>query len=439
MNYIKIYEKKTKRSKEHFEKLQKLMPGGVSHNLRFYEPYPVFMVKGEGALIEDVDGNIYRDLWMGHYSHILGHNPAVVKKANREILDKGYHLGTVNPFETELAELITRNVPSIEMLRFCTSGTEATTYAIRLARAFTQKPVVVKIAGGWHGAGSELSKAVKYPYTNGINGIFEKIVDSTKFIFFNEIDKSYQVLKEFKNDIACIILEPVIGEGGFLPASKEFLTFLRDFTKKTGSLLIFDEVITGFRLGLGGAQKKYNIYPDLTTLGKIAGAGFNIGVVGGRSDILELASPFYKGEKKVLIGGGTFSAAPYTMRAGAEMLSYLEANNEEIYSELEKKGEYIRNKIGKFIEERNINAVVTGTASLYMIHFPFKKEDKIVYPSDIGGKTDIFKRENQFKVRLLNKGLHVMHGGGAVSTAHTFDDLDFIIEKTCETLVEMEK
>ena len=436
MNFIEEYEKKTPGSKKHYDKLKNFMPGGISHNLRYYEPYPVFMVKGEGSHIEDVDGNVYKDLWMGHYSHILGHNPRIIKSVNKNILENGSHLGTVNPYELELAELIIKNIPSVEMLRFCSSGTEATTYAIRLARAYTQKSIVVKIAGGWHGAGSELSKAIKYPYTNGINGIFEKIVDSTKFIFFNNIDESFKVLKEFKDNIACIILEPVIGEGGFLPANREFLLFLREISLLYKSLLIFDEIITGFRMSLGGAQKKFDVYPDLTTLGKIAGGGFNIGVVGGKRDIMELASPFYKGDDKVLIGGGTFSAAPYTMRAGYEMVKFLEENNSEVYSDLEKKGEYVRDSIRKYISEKNINAVVTGTASLYMIHFPFERGCNIEYPSDIGGKTDIYKRENEFKVRLLNKGIHVMHGGGAISYAHSYDDLDLIIEKTCEALSE---
>ncbi len=437
MNFIKEYEKKTRKSKENFLKLKKLMPGGVSHNLRYYEPYPVFMVKGEGADIEDVDGNVYKDLWMGHYSHILGHNPDIIKSVNKELLDKGSHLGTVNPYEMELSYLITKNIPSVEMLRFCSSGTEATTYAIRLARAFTQKSVVVKIAGGWHGAGSELAKAVKYPYQNGINGIFEKIVDLTKFIFFNKIDESYKILKKYKNDIACVILEPVIGEGGFLPAQKKFLDFLREETDKYGALLIFDEIITGFRVELSGAQGRYSINPDLTTLGKIAGGGFNIGIVGGRRNIMELASPFYKGKNKVLIGGGTFSAAPYTMRAGVEILRFLENKGSDFYSDLGAKGDYVRGKIGEFIVNNNINAVVTGTDSLYMIHFPFEKGAKIKTPADIGGKTDIYKRENEFKIRLLNKGLHVMHGGGAISYAHNESDLKFIVEKTCEVLDEM--
>ncbi len=439
MDYLEIYHKKTKNSKKLYDKLTNCMPGGISHNLRFYEPYPVVMTKGKGAKIFDVDENSYIDLWMGHYSHIAGHCPDFISEVNMATITDGTHLGTVNPYELNLAEKIIEHVPSIEKLRFCTSGTEANMYAIRLARGYTQKEFVIKMAGGWHGAGSELSRAIKYPYQNGISGIFKKIHNLTQFIFFNDIDRSYKVLKQLKNNIACIILEPVIGEGGFLPATVEFLQFLREECNKMGTLLIFDEVITGFRLGLGGAQEKFQVMPDLTTMGKIAGGGFNIGIVGGTAKIMDLSSPKYQGKNKVLIGGGTFSASPYTMRAGYEMLLYLEKHKDTIYNELNKKGNYVREKITEFIKNNNIKAAVTGTASLYMIHFPFEYGVEIISPEDIGGKTDIYKRENEFKVRLLNEGLHVMHGGGAISTSHSYNDLDFIIEKTCKVLGEMDK
>ncbi len=437
MEYLKIYESRTKTSKKIFEQLKNVMPGGVSHNLRFYKPYPVVMSKGKGSRIFDVDNNSYIDLWMGHYSHIAGHAPDFITEVNQSMIQDGTHLGTVNPYELELAEKIISHVPSIESLRFCTSGTEANMYAIRLSRGYTQKEIVVKMAGGWHGAGSELSRAIKYPYKNGVSGIFKKIHNLTQYIFFNDIDRSYKILKELNGNIACIILEPVIGEGGFLPANREFLQFLKEQSNKMGALLIFDEVITGFRLGLGGAQEKYNILPDLTTMGKIAGGGFNIGIVGGRADVMELASPEYKGKDKVLIGGGTFSATPYTMRAGYEMIRFLESKKDEIYDDINRKGEYVREKISEFIKSNKIKAAVTGTASLYMIHFPFDYNIKINSPEDIGGSTDINKRENEFKVRLLNEGLHVMHGGGAISYAHSYKDLDFIIDKTCKVLLEM--
>jgi glutamate-1-semialdehyde 2,1-aminomutase len=437
VHYSEIYENKTKNSKAIFNKLKNIMPGGISHNLRFYEPYPVVMTKGKGSEIFDVDDNVYKDLWMGHYSHIAGHAPDFITKANELTIPDGTHLGTVNPYELELAEKIKKHVPSIEMLRFCTSGTEANMYAIRLARGYTQKELVVKMAGGWHGAGSELSRAIKYPYQNGVSGIFKKIHNLTQYIYFNDIERSFEILQQFKDNIACIILEPVIGEGGFLPANIEFLHFLREQCSKMNSLLIFDEVITGFRLGLSGAQGKFNVIPDLTTMGKIAGGGFNIGIVGGKKEIMELSSPFYRGDNKVLIGGGTFSATPYTMRAGFEMIKFLENKKDEIFKELNEKGEYVRSRISDFILSNNINAVVTGTDSLYMIHFPYEKGVQIKTPEDIGAKTDIYKRENEFKVRLLNEGLHVMHGGGAISYAHSYEDLDFIIEKTCKVLDEM--
>ena len=437
MNYLKIYEKKTKSSKELYNKLKKIIPGGVSHNIRYYPPYPIFVEKCEGSKIFDIDGNEYIDLWMGHYSHILGHNSNVVKEAIDKIKLTGNHSGCVNPYEYKHAEIIKRLVPGVESLKFCASGTEATTYAIRLSRAFTKKDIVLKIAGGWHGAGSELTKAIKFPYTSkSSSGIPQELLNKTDYIFFNNIDKSYEIIKKYKNNIACIILEPVIGEGGFLPANREFLIFLRDITGELGSILIFDEIITGFRISSGGAQKKFQIIPDLTTMGKIAGGGFNIGIIGGKKEILDISGATFNGENKVLIGGGTFSETHYSSIAGYSVLNFL-SNNEKIYNELDLKGEYVRKNIKEYIEKNQINAVVTGTSSLYMIHFPYKFNDSILTPQDIGEKTDLKKREYEFKVRLLNEGIHVMHGGGAISYAHSYKDLDTIIEKTVKVLNEM--
>ena len=437
-DYIKNYLKKTKNSKKYFEKLNKYIIDSTSHNIRYYPPYPVFIEKCIGSKIYDVDGNEYIDLWMGHYSHILGHSPKILKEVNRETIEIGYHSGCVNPFELKLAEKISKLIPSVETLRFCTSGTEATTYAIRLSRAYTGKEIVLKIAGGWHGAGTELTKAIKYPYTKKMSsGIPKEISMKTDYIYFNDIERSYKTIKKHEKNIACIILEPVIGEGGFLPAERSYLEFLREISIKLKSVLIFDEIITGFRISINGAQGFFNILPDLTTLGKIAGGGFNIGVIGGKKEILQLAAPTYKGKNKVLIGGGTFSETPYSMRAGFAVLDFLEKNKNKIYPELNRMGDYIRNSINSFIEKNNINALITGIGSLYMIHFPYKKLKKIKGPQDIAAKTDIIKREHEFKIRMLNEGIHVMHGGGAISTAHTKEDIEKIIEKTCKVLKEM--
>ncbi len=437
MNYIEKYEKKTPTSKKLYLKQLNVMPGGVSHNIRYFPPYPLFIEKSCGSKVYDVDGNEYIDLWMGHYSNILGHNPPVVKEAVNILYDIGIHTGCVNPYELKLANKIIKLVPSAEMVKFCCSGTEATTYAIRLARAYTKKEIVLKIAGGWHGAGSELTKAIKFPYNNKMSsGIPEDLLKKTDYIFFNDIEKSFEVIKKYKNNLACIIIEPVIGEGGFLPANTDYLQFLRDITSELNTVLIFDEIITGFRISPGGAQYKYKIYPDLTTMGKIAGGGFNIGIIGGKKEILELSSPTYKENNKVLIGGGTFSETFYSSIAGYNVLDYLD-NNRKIYEELNKKGEYIRNKLKIFIDKNKIKAIVTGIGSLYMVHFPYK--DIVVNsPQDIGTNTDIFKRDYEFKVRMLNEGIYVMHGGGAISVSHTYEDLDKIIERTEKVLIEMD-
>ncbi len=438
MNYLKEYEKKTPTSKKLYLKQSIVMPGGVSHNIRYFPPYPLFLEKTNGSKVYDVDGNEYIDLWMGHYSNILGHNPLVIKDAIKKLYDIGVHSGCVNPYELKLADKIIKLVPSVEMVKFCCSGTEATTYAIRLSRAYTGKDVVLKIAGGWHGAGSELTKAIKFPYDSKVtSGIPEDFLSKTDYIFFNNIEKSFEIIKKYKDNLACIIIEPVIGEGGFLPANADYLRFLRDITKELDSVLIFDEIITGFRISLGGAQYKYQIYPDLTTMGKIAGGGFNIGIIGGKKEIMEISSPIYQNNNKVLIGGGTFSETFYASIAGYNVLNYLD-NNREIYEELDSKGEYVRSKLKEIIEKNKIKAIVTGSGSLYMLHFPYENNIVVNSPQDIGAKTDIYKRDYEFKVRMLNEGIYVMHGGGAISVSHTYEDLNKIIESTEKVLIEMD-
>ena len=441
-HFSDTYRLKTPLSEKLFKRAKEVMPGGISHNIHYFPPYPFFIKKTKGSKIWDVDGNEYIDLWMGNYTHILGHRPAVIVQAIEKQLKQGIHWGLVYKKQIEWAELIQELVPSAEMVRFCCSGTEATMYAVRLARAFTGKKIVLKIAGGWHGANPDLSLGIKMPYDREESlGLLPELQKYTKVIPFNDLSGSLKVIHQNKKDLAGIILEPIVGEGGFNPATKEYLQMLRSETKKLGAHLIFDEVISCFRVALGGAQERFNITPDLTTLGKIVGGGLPVGALVGKREILEKTSPEKKRNKweKILIGGGTFSAHPLTAAAGLAMLTYLKDHHQRVYPVLESKGKKVRKGMQEAFHREGVNAVVTGIGSLFQTHFPFQKGESLNSPHSIHRFTDIEKREIEFRVRMLSKGIHVMHGGGSLTLAHSDEDIEKIIKTTREVAKEMKK
>jgi glutamate-1-semialdehyde 2,1-aminomutase len=368
---------------------------------------------------------------MGNFTHILGHRPSVVVRAIEKQLKEGVHWGLVYKKQIEWAELVHELVPSAEMVRFCCSGTEATMYAVRLARGFTGKKTILKPAGGWHGANSDLSLGIKMPYERDESlGLLPALQRYAKVIPFNDLPGSLEIIHQNRKDLAGIILEPVIGEGGFISATKEYLQMLRSETQKLGALLIFDEVISCFRVALGGAQERFDILPDLTTLGKIVGGGMPVGALAGKREIVEKTSPEKKINKweRILIGGGTFSAHPLTAAAGSAMLHYLKDHRKMIYPLLESRGERIRKGLQEALDQVGLNAVVTGTGSLFQTHFPFKKGTPLDSPQSIHRLTDLEKRESEFRVRMLGKGVHVMHGGGCLSLAHSDEDIERIIK-----------
>jgi glutamate-1-semialdehyde 2,1-aminomutase len=430
-NFSDAYRRRTRLSENLFKRATEVMPGGISHNIHYFPPYPFFVKRTKGSKIWDVDGNEYVDTWMGNYTHILGHRPSVVVRAVEKQLKEGVHWGLVYKKQIEWAELIRELVPSAEMVRFCCSGTEATMYAVRLTRGFTGKKTILKPAGGWHGANSDLSLGIKMPYERDESlGLLPELQQYAKVIPFNDLPGSLEIIRQNRKDLAGIILEPVIGEGGFISATKEYLQMLRSETKKLGALLIFDEVISCFRVALGGAQERFDILPDLTTLGKIVGGGMPVGALAGRREIVEKSSPEKKMNKweRILIGGGTFSAHPLTAAAGLAMLHYLKDHRRTVYPLLESKGERIRKGLQEVLDRVGLNAVVTGTGSLFQTHFPFEKGTPLDSPQSIHRFTDLEKREIEFRVRMLAKGVHVMHGGGCLSLAHSDEDIEKIIK-----------
>ena len=439
-HFFDAYQQKTPLSENLFKRASEVMPGGISHNIHYFPPYPFFVKEAMGSKIRDVDGNEYVDLWMGHYTHILGHQSEIVVEAIERQLKEGIHWGILFKKQVEWAELVRELIPCAEMVRFCCSGTEATMYAVRLARAFTGKNTILKIAGGWHGANSDLSFGIKMPYEKEESlGLLPELQQYTKTIPFNDLSGSLEIIHQNKNDLAGIIIEPVIGEGGFIPATLEYLKMLRSETETLGVLLIFDEVISGFRVALGGAQERFGIIPDLTTLGKIMGGGLPVGALVGKREILGKTSPGKKGNKweRILIGGGTFSSHPLTVAAGFAMLHYLKDHSDEVYPFLEAKGEKIRKGVQEAIHHEGLDAIVTGIGSLFQTHFPFQKGVILDSPHSIHKFTDIEKREVEFRIRMLTKGVYMMHGGGGLSIVHSDEDIEKIINAAEEVAREM--
>ncbi len=363
------YVEKTKRSREMFEQAKRVLPGGATYHIRYFKPYPLFIERGSGSRVWDVDGNIYDDYWMGHGAHIMGHSPDFVVKAVNEVSTKGTHLGFENPYALEYAELLTKIVPGLEMVRFTNSGTEANMYALRLARAYTGRKYVIKIEGGWHGGYDALHVGVSPPYTGPESlGLLEDYIKYTIVVPFNDLDALEKALKSY--EVAAVFIEPVLGAGGCIAPEKGYLEGVRKLVDEHGALLVFDEVITGFRLALGGGQEFFNVRADLVVMGKIIGGGYpGAGAFGGRADIMELLDQLKRPRgRERSFHGGTFTGNPVTMVAGYTLVKYL-AEHRAIYDEFNSLWSYAAQRLDKLCEEHGRICWITGAGSMIGIHF----------------------------------------------------------------------
>ncbi|MCH8225826.1 MAG: aspartate aminotransferase family protein, partial [Chloroflexi bacterium] len=340
------YLEMTPNSKSRWEEAAKYLPGGDSRHSIFWEPYPIFVTSASGCHVVDADGVDRLDFINTMTTLILGHAAPPVMEAVQEQLGKGVAYNAPNEHQIRLAKLLCQRIPSFDLVRFTNSGTEATLNTIRAARAFTGKNRFVKVEGGYHGTHDAVTISVRVdPDTAGdplrpkavpnSAGLAAGVEDQVTIIPFNETEAALRILEENKDELAAVIVEPVMGSVGMVPASAEYLTMLRDFTKANGIVLIFDEVIS-FRVAPGGSQQYYGITPDLTALGKIIGGGFPVGAFGGREDIMELYDPT-KGAK--VSHAGTFNANPITMLAGAVTLEQL---TDDVYRDLAELTELLR-------------------------------------------------------------------------------------------------
>jgi glutamate-1-semialdehyde 2,1-aminomutase len=417
------YEARTRNSKCLFERAQKVFAGGVNHNARFFQPYPIFVTKAQRQHIWDEDENRYTDYWMGHLALILGHSPRVVTEALAVQILEGTQFGMGNRLSVELGEEIQKAVPCAEALRFCNTGAEATMYLVRLARGFTGKRVVVKMAGGWHGYNTELNKGVHRPFDRPESaGILVEDQKYIRNVRFNDLDAAEAEVKSARGEIAAIFLEPVLGAGGCIPADRDYLKGLRELADRAGALLAFDEIITGFRFGLGGAQGWYGVKPDLASFGKIAGGGLPLGLVAGRREILSLADPTRK-ERFVSIGGGTFSENPLTMTAGLATLRYLRKNAATLYPTLEKYGGMVREEVDRAFAEDGVEVHTTGLGSLFQTHFGSEPRR----PEDVSSEEGVEARA--YAMFMISRGVFMLPGHpSGISSSHKLSDIRRLVE-----------
>lgn len=411
------------RSSTLFHHAQTLIPGGVNSPVRAFKGVggePIFFKSGAGAYLTDVDNNRYID-YVGSWGPlILGHcHPAVIAAVNK-VLYSGMSFGAPTELEIDLAEKIIELMPSIEQVRMVNSGTEATMTAIRLARAFTCRDKFIKFNGCYHGhSDSLLVKAGSGLLTLGIPstpGVPSSVTEHTLTADFNNLDEVAHLFAKYPNDIATVIIEPIAGNMGFVLPKPGFLQGLRQLCDQYGALLIFDEVMTGFRVGLSGAQGLYKITPDITTLGKVIGGGMPVGALGGRAEVMSHLAP-----QGTVYQAGTLSGNPLAMAAGLATLT--EIAQPQFFARLEQTTKMLVNGLSEVAQSKDIPLLTASQGGMF--GFCFTDKDEVYDYADIASSNEIFFK--QFYHHMLHEGVYFapsMYEAGFVSAAHSFDDVN---------------
>ena len=414
------------RSHDLFTRAQALMPGGVNSPVRAFKSVggePFFTARADGPYLFDVDDNRYIDYVGSWGPMIVGHNHPAVLNAVVETAARGLSFGTPNPLEVTMAETITRLIPSCEMVRMVNSGTEATLSAIRLARGAKGRMRMVKFEGGYHGHGdSFLVKAGSGALTFGVPtspGVPKALADLTLTLPYNDFDAATALFDECGDDIACLIIEPVVGNANCLPPRPGFLQHLRELCSKHGALLIFDEVMTGFRVALGGAQARYGVTPDLSTFGKVIGGGMPVGAYGGRRELMQQISP-----AGPIYQAGTLSGNPVAMAAGLTMLELIQAPG--FYEALEAKSNALCDGLEAAAKEAGVPFSTQRVGGMFGLFFSAEKVD--TYAGALACDTAAY---NRFFHEMLDRGVFLAPSAfeaGFVSSAHD----DAVIAETID-------
>jgi len=412
----------TEKSRKLFEEAKKVLPGGVSSPVRAIKPYPFYTKLAKGSKIIDIDGNEYIDYDMGYGPLLLGHNHPAIREAVIRQLSDGWLYGTPTEPEVALAKEIVRLYASIDMVRFVSTGTEATMGALRAARGFTGRNKFIKIEGGFHGAhDAALVKAGSGATTLGTPdsaGVPLDFTKNTLQVPFNDIEAMTEAIETYKDDVAAVIMEPVLGNIGPILPEEGYLKDVRAVTEENDVVLIFDEVITGFRLAMGGAQEYYGVTPDMTTLGKILGGGFHIGVIGGKREIMERISP-----SGAVYQAGTFNGSPVSMAAGLAVISTLK--KEKVHEKVNRAGDSMRSALSEVVSDLGLDYSVSGVASMFKVFFgdmPHNYQDALKCDKE---------KFNEFFRRMLSDGIFLppsQYETNFLSLAHSQDDIDRTVE-----------
>jgi len=418
-----------------YEKLCKVIPGGVNSPVRCLASVsmkPLIADFAYGDTVVDVDGNHFIDYCMSWGAHILGHaHPEVIQKTIEQVR-KGSSYGMTTAYEEILAKKITDTVKSCEKIRFVSSGTEATMSAVRLARGYTKRSKVITFSGCYHGHADyflvQAGSGVTALAASSSQGIPEELVQSTVNLAFNDCEALLACFEnpEIRQDLACVIIEPIACNMGVVPASQKFLSLLRSLTKEVGALLIFDEVVTGFRIGVTGAQSYYNITPDLTTFGKIIGGGFPMACFGGRAEIMDELAPLGS-----VYQAGTLSGNPVAVTSATQVFDLIQRPN--FYDELEEKAQIIVTPVRRLIDEEGLDACVQSVGSLFTIFFGRKSVQ--TFSDAKTCDTDTFTR---FFHSMFNHGIYMspsQYEANFVSAAHTLQHLEKTRDAICGFLV----
>jgi len=378
-SYEKEYVSRTNRSRAHWEKVRKLIPTGVDSNVRFFEPYPFYVKSAKGPYIFDIDGNKIIDFALGYGPMILGHNNPAVIKAVKAQVDKGTMFGASAEMAYDYVNIVKKAMPSIEMFRFANSGTEATMHPLRVARAYTGKEKVAKAEGSYHGGHDYVLQSVDIPPHKLKDkrcqpavpfgkGIPKCISDLLVIYPFNDWPATEEVLTKNADELAAVIIEPVQAGGGCFAPRDNYLKKLRKLTKDLGIVLIFDEVLTGFRVAFGGAQERYDVKPDMTSIAKIAGGGYQLAGFGGKKEIMEEIIPKEGGN---VYHGGTYNAHPVSVTAGLTTLKIL--SKPGTYARIDRIGDSLFHGLRDTAEDRGVDVWVESVGSLGQMYFTDKE------------------------------------------------------------------
>jgi glutamate-1-semialdehyde 2,1-aminomutase len=434
-----------------YERAQKVIAGGVGHDLRHFVPVPLYIQKGQGGRKWDVDGNEYIDFLLGNGALLLGHAAPEILAAISDALGRGTHFGNDHPLQVEWAELIHQLVPSAERVRFVNSGSEATQLAIRVARAFTGRNTLLRFEGHFHGWHDEVVHGFQPPFdADGSLGVAPRVRDHVVAIRDGDLDLLEDVLSRTK-DIASVILEPSGASWGRVPVTQEFLHGLREITRRHNVLLIFDEVVTGFRFSPGGAQQLYNVIPDLSCFAKVVAGGMPGGALVGRADVMSLfdfTGDAHHDRHQRVNHQGTFNALPLSAAAGVALLR-LVATGQPI-QQANALAEKLRAAWDRVLDRHNVAGYVYGTCSTFHVYFETDPE----HLQDISSRDDLHTTDpvrlkgipaeliDSYTRHLRQRGVDIMSStGGVLSAAHTEDDIQqatVAFEETISALLDEE-